>query len=401
VSLWRRGAAHQAAQTRTSWPFAGMPLIPGRIGGASGVVPITAETALAHSAVWGCLRLRADLVSTMPLEVFRTVGDLDVKLPPPLVLSLPGGERCNINEWMWSSQHDLDKVGNAVGIITAVDGYGLPARIELQAHDTVTVVVRKGKLAGYRIAGKFYEPPEIWHEKQYTQSGMFVGLSPIANAALSVSQGLSASQFALDWFQAGGVPAGRLKNVARTIDPAEAAVVKRAFKSAVANRDLFVHGMDWDYEFIQADRNAAEWIESNRASVLDVCRFLGTPSDLIDGETQSRGSIKYQNITQRILELLVINMQPVLVRRERALSALLPQARKARFNTAALLRMDPAVLAATWQVEINSRTRTPDEVRALMGLPPLTADQIDQFATLFGAGGMSDPGVLSGAQPSA
>ena len=39
---------------------------------ASNSPRVDTDTALRHSGVWACLRLRADLVSTTPLDVFRT-----------------------------------------------------------------------------------------------------------------------------------------------------------------------------------------------------------------------------------------------------------------------------------------------------------------------------------------
>ena len=46
---------------------------PGRAS-AGGAVRVTPDSALASSAVWACLRLRADLVSTMPIDTYRKVN---------------------------------------------------------------------------------------------------------------------------------------------------------------------------------------------------------------------------------------------------------------------------------------------------------------------------------------
>lgn len=371
---------------RTSWPPE--QLVPARGGGnRGGIVPVTTDAAKRHSAVWACLRLRADLVSTMPIRVLRDVDGYQVKTKIPPVLSMPGGERCNILEWMFSSQWDLDSVGNCFGIITKRDGFGLPARIELQDRSTVTVVVRKGALTGYRIAGKMYDPAEIWHEKQYTQSGMHVGLSPIAYAAMSISEYLSAQQFALAWFTDGGIPAARLKNTAKTINEDEALVVKSIFKNAVANRDLFVHGADWDYQMIQGDNSTAQFLDTKKFGVADVGRFFSVPGDLLDAEATKASKITYANITQRHLAFLIMHLQPPMVRREAALTTLTPAGRYVNIDADALLRMDPLTLAALMQTKINSRVLAPSEARVTDNRPPFTEAQIEEFAILFGAPG--------------
>jgi HK97 family phage portal protein len=371
---------------RTSWPPE--QLVPARGGGnRGGIVPVTTDAAKRHSAVWACLRLRADLVSAMPIRVYRKINQLMVETSTPPVLSLPGGERVDINEWMFSSQWDLDAVGNCFGIITKLDGYGLPAQIELQARETVTVVVRSGKLRGYRIAGKFYEPPEIWHERQFTQSGMVVGLSPIAYAALGISEYLSAQQFALAWFTDGAIPMGKLKNNAKTINEPEAEIVKSRFKNAVANRDVFVHGMDWDYDMLQGDNSTAQLLETKKYSIADMGRFFGVPGDLLDAEALHTSKIVYTNITQRHLQFLVMHLQASITRRQVALTRLTPASRFVVLDPEFLLSMDPMTLATYLQTRIDSRTVTPDEARVrYYNQPALTKAQIEKLATIFPGG---------------
>jgi hypothetical protein len=48
-----------------------------------------------------------------------------------------------LSEWLYSTQVDLDRVGNTFGIITEVDALGNPRRIDLQDYNKVTVVQSK------------------------------------------------------------------------------------------------------------------------------------------------------------------------------------------------------------------------------------------------------------------
>ena len=74
-------------------------LIGQRYGSRRGNVTVNAESALAHSAVWACLRLRADLISTLPVDVFRNVGGINVLVNPPEIITQPGGPDCLSTEW--------------------------------------------------------------------------------------------------------------------------------------------------------------------------------------------------------------------------------------------------------------------------------------------------------------
>ncbi|MER5622495.1 phage portal protein [Streptosporangium sp. NPDC002544] len=386
--------------SRRAWPGqTAAELIPQRPEARAGSVSVTNETALRHSAVWACLRLRANLLSTMPVDLYRRVSGVQVEVSKPVVLVTPGGDRVDMQEWLYSSQFDLDRAGNVFGLITAKDGLGLPARIDLVPLAEVSVIIRKGVLAKYRIAGIEYDPAQVWHERQYTVAGMHVGLSPIAYAAWSIGEYLSVQEFALDWFGNGAIPSGHLRNTAKTIDPKDAGIAKQRFKAATANRDVFVTGADWEYSMIQAEAAGADWIEAKRFGVGDIARFFDCPGDLIDAAV-STGSITYASVTQRNLQLLVMHLGPAVARRENALNRLTPRPRYVKLNTDALLRMDPQGRALALKTQIDARTLTPNEARELEDRPPLTADQLAEFDRLFGSPN-KQPATASTATPGA
>lgn len=370
MSLFRRGFSMPADT-----------FIEPRSSGRPGVPPVTSATAMRHSAVWACLRLRANLISTMPVDVYRRVNGDQIEVPKPPVLVNPGGERVDMQEWLYSSQVDLDRGGNVFGLITERDGSGLPRRIDLQPLNECAYVVQDGK-EWYRIAGKLYAPKDVWHERQYTVAGLPVGLSPVAYAAWTISEYLSIQDFALDWFGNGGVPLAHLKNKAKTFDPATAAAVKERFKASVQAGDIFVSGSDWEYDMIQAEQAGSSWLEAKQYSIADIARFFDCPGDLVDAVIQS-GNITYASITQRNLQLLIMHLGPAVIRRETALGRLLSKPRYVKLNTDALLRLDPLTRAQMIKTQVDTRSRTPDEARALDNLPPLTQEQIDQFLTFW------------------
>jgi HK97 family phage portal protein len=354
-------------------------------------VHVTADTALRHSAVWACLRLRADLVSTMPVDVYRRVNGIQVEVAKPPVLVAPGGAQVGVKEWLYSTQVDLDRAGNAFGIITersgviGPDGRGLPARIDLVALGDVTIRATGSEITKFVIGGKEYEPWEIWHEKQYTVAGMPLGLSPVAYAAWTIEESLNAQQFARDWFAGGAVPMAELKNINKTIDQKQARIARDNFKAAVSNGDLFVHGNDWEYKPIQAVAAQSAFIEARQYGLSDIARFFGCPGDMIDAAA-SGSAITYASITQRNLQFLIMHLGPAVSRREDAFTRhLTPGPRYVKLNADALLRMDPEARARTLASQITARTLTPSEARALEDRPPLTEDQYAEFDRLFGA----------------
>lgn len=356
-------------------------LIPPRpsAGVGASAVAVTSDTALRHSAVWACLRLRANLISTFPFDVFRTVEGRRVELSKPPVLRAPGGAGWELDTWMYASQVDLDRGGNVFGLVTARDGFGKPAEIELVPLSESSVVIRKGEPPRYRLCGKLYDRSEVWHERQYPVAGLPVGLSPIAYAAWSVAEGLSIQDFALTWFSGGGTPRAHLRNTIQpTLTPTVASTTKERFKASVQSGDVFVTGRDWEYKPIEAQQTGMEWLEARASTATDIARFLDCPGDLIDAAVKGQ-SITYANITEKNLQFLIMHLGPAVIRRENALNRLLPEPRFVKANTDALLRMDPKSRAEQYRTLIDARVLAPSEARELDDRPPLTAAQIAEI----------------------
>jgi phage portal protein BeeE len=204
----------------------------------------------------------------------------------------------------------------------------------------------------------------------------------VAHAAWSISEDLSIQDFALDWFGNGGVPLAHLKNTAKTIDPNTAGIVKERFKAAVHAGDLFVSGADWEYQMIQGEQAASSWLEAKNYGIGDIARFFDCPGDVIDAAVSS-GNITYANVVQRNLQLLIMHIGPAILRREAALTDLLPAPRSVKLKRDALLEMDPLTRVAFFKSLIDSRSITPDEIRAEMNRQALTQDQIEQLLTFF------------------
>lgn len=343
---------------------------------------VTPETALRHSAVWACRRLRADLVSTMPVDVFRDVDGVPFEMRKPPIFVTPGGESVDWCEWAYSTTDDLDATGNTYGVITERAGDNTPSRIDLVPDGDVVLRGKGSEITEARVAGEPVPLRDLWHEKQFTRSGVAVGLSPIAYAAMSIGGYLSAQEFANDWFNGGGIPSARLKNIEKVVSQPEATSIKARFKESVSNGDLFVHGKDWEYETIAAKASESAFIDQMEFSVLDVCRFMGVPGDMIDANT-STGSITYANVTQRNLQLLIMNINPMLRRREATFSRrLLPAPRYVKFNRASLLEMDPKTRYETFKIGIDGRFLAPSEARMIDDRPPFTPEQLTEFNLL-------------------
>ena len=346
------------------------------------VTPVTRDSSLQSSVKWACQRLRADLVSTTPLDVMRdSATGVSTILPTPPVLVSPDG-KISLVEWLYASQFDLDDVGNTFGLIKQKDRAGYPTIIEPLPASAVTVRVDAG-VVSYHVDNEHIPTENMWHERQFPVPGSPIGLSPTAYAAYSLSAYMSAQQFAAEWFAGSAVPASMLKNTAKVLTGDQSTAVKAKFKESITTGDVLVVGSDWEYSMIGAKASEAAFDQMMKLTAPDICRYYGVPGDLVDVESTS-GSITYANVVQRNLQLLTLHLGPIFTRRETTFTWLLvPRGQTVKFNTDAFLRMDPAQRGALLDTAITNRRLTVTEARALENRPPLTGEQEAEFARLF------------------
>lgn len=290
-----------------------------------------------------------------------------------------------ISEWLYASQLDLDSTGNFVGIVHERGADGLPTRIEPVNADAVTFQIKGTRIKSCRVDGEDLPLQHLWHERQFTLSGLPIGLSPLAYATMTLQTGLAAQEFAHDWFSNGAAPSAHLRNVDQKLDPKDAELTRRRFLASQKQAGgVFVSGKDWEYSALSAKAAESGFVEQAHLTDVELCRFLGVPADMVDVAVES-STLNYANITQRNLQLLVMNLGPAIKRREDALSRLTSKPRFVKLNRSAILAMDDKSRAELFKLQIDSRTRTPDEVRALDDQQPLDEVAYAQFDRLFGA----------------
>lgn len=359
-------------QRRISGADAG---IPTRRGSSSGG-QVSTVAAMRTSAVWAALRLRASLESTLPVDCYTryTGSGLQVPTTVPEVLVTPDtwgeGQPMDIVEWLYATRLDLDRYGNAFGIITARDGNGLPREIHLVAAEDVSVVGKGSRIDEYRVKNKSYNPAEIWHERQYTEAGSPLGLSPIAFAARTISTYASALQFTLDWFDRGATPSMIMRSTTRELNATDAALVQRRVAASMQNGEPAVVGKEWAIDVQGARAKDVGFLDLMDHTVVDVARFFDVPADMIDGAVSGQ-SITYANISQRNLQFLIMHFGPAIVRREKALSRVVPGRGFVKLNTDGLLRLDPDTRRKLLILEVGAGLKTVNEARELENLPPL------------------------------
>lgn len=339
------------------------------------------ESAQRVAAVWGCARLLADTVATMPWDVVRPTASGDRQpVEAPTLLRSPDGSSDPLAAIAWRRRVMWSLVlrGNAYGLVVADPMARYPAAIELLHPDAVTwrpTPSGKRPYIGNEEVARWPLGP-LWHLTAYEAAGEPEGMSPLAYAAATISTALGAQEFGDEFFAAKAHPTSLLYSD-QELDAAQAANLKQSVKRATAERDVLVLGAGLKWEAMQVSPNDSQFLATMQWSAQQICSAVfGVPAELL-GYATSGQSVTYTNAFDRDLAFLKYGLSPWLVRLETAMSGLLPGKQQVKFNTGGLLRGDLPSRYAAYKTaaEIGQIAGSPllttSEMRAFEDLPPL------------------------------
>jgi HK97 family phage portal protein len=260
--------------------------------------------------------------------------------------------------------------GNVFGLIVSRNNMALPTAVQILHPDLVAATYDwRTDAVTYKVGGVDVDPSMIWHRAINTMPGSPFGMSALTAARQSVGMGVSAQQFGSQWFTSGGIPTGTLETDAELTAEQAAAIKDRWQHAVTAERGVAVLGQGFSYKAISIAPQDAEWLNAQKVSVQDVCRFMGVPPEMVGSE--SGASMTYSNVESRAVDLLRYSIDPVLTILESGLTDLLPRPQYVQATRDALLRMTTTERYAAHASAIAAGWKTVNEVRTTEDLPPL------------------------------
>jgi HK97 family phage portal protein len=340
--------------------------------------PVTTDTALRLSTMWGCIRLLADSVSTLPLHVYRG-EDRDPITPPPL-LQRPSADFPELTDWLWAIVASVLTTGNAWAWSPpeAAPAWQPPRSISStrprqREHDG------EGRRV-IRVGGVEQDPADLFHVRGYPWPGQLEGLSPVRYFAEAIGLGLAAEKFGARFFGDSAIPSGYLHSEQKLGDD-QAKKVKAVWEQAHrGRRDTAVLG-GVTYKTVSIAPEEAQFVETQRFNVSTICRIYGVDPRMMGGETG--GHMDYSSPEMLSTDFLQFTLRPWLYRVERAVSRLLPRTQRARFNAGGFVRATLADRYAAHESGIRAGWLLRSEVRELEDRPPVPG--IDDQPTPGGA----------------
>jgi HK97 family phage portal protein len=356
-------------------------------GAGSAVGP---EQAMRLSAVFGCLRLLSQAVSTLPLDTYiRQNGARRPWRPRPDYLSfgLPGMSRITyLSQVVMSQLAD----GNAF-VATPRNDLGEPLALIPLDPCKITVERRRGQVV-YRMANDNTDYT-YWDILHIPIAGLMLpgqlrGMSPLGAAREVIDGGRKAQEFGNSFMSNHAVPPAVIKVPgAESSDPKankeKAARVASMWQETngggnVGKVGVLIGGAE--LQTIAISPQDAQWLDSKRFGVSEIARFFGVPPHLIADASNSTswGS----GLAEQNLAFGQFSLRPLIESIEEEHGRLLTTHGLpdvfVKLNLDALLRASLSDRYASYSVGIGSRFLTPNEARRLEDLAPL--DGGDTFA---------------------
>lgn len=336
----------------------------------------TMTSAMRQSAVWACVRLLADTVSMMPLDLYDRVDGVRVQVTPnrreQKLLTQPGGD-ATMPDFLYQAMASALLRGMVWGSQSYAND-GTLQQVDLLSPDSLNVSTdpKTGELVVRDAAGKPVPITRMWRMAAYRMPGTKLGLSPIAYHATTIATDAEVQKFALGYFRDALHPTSTLTSD-QSINQAEARTILERILGKKDSREPLILGAGLKFTPIAVSPNESQFLETQKYSVAAIARVFGVPPEMIAAEAGN--SMTYSNVEQRAIDFLTYSIQPWLTRIETAMASWFAGTKHPRFDTSVLLRTDLETRMKAGAMAIAAKINTPDEVRAWGEDPPLTDEQ--------------------------
>jgi HK97 family phage portal protein len=269
-------------------------------------VTVNEDTSLTYSAWWACVRVISQTVAALPWGVYQKtaagreemdgmVGWLLNNQPNPEMTAFSFREALMAHVLTW---------GNGYAEIVK-DLAGRPAQLWLLAPDRVFPERDEAGALRYRVTGAdasttYLTPDRVLHIHGLGFDGV-MGYSPVRMAARSIGVGIAQETFAQAFYGNGAAFGTIVELPVKSLSPEQIAEAERAlndkgrgpakaFSTKVVPQGSKPHNITMPLQ-------DAQFLESRKFSVTEVCRWFGVPPHKVaDLERSTNNNIEHQGI---------------------------------------------------------------------------------------------------------
>lgn len=359
---------------------------------ASGMT-VNEETSLRLSAVYACVRLISDTVSTLPYDqYFRADGQRFPYRPKDGWIDRPSTEMPKTTFWK-QVLISLLLDGNAFILITRsgneiVDLTPLnPKQVRIERRDGRKVYI----IANERTVGE----DQMLHVTEMLMPGQMRGVSRIEQAKEALGLGLALEEYAAQFF-GNGAYAGGVLEFPDKLSPEQRKEIRETWNSVHQGpRRAHRVGMLWGggkFNPLTVDPSASQLVDQRKFAVEEIARIFRVPPFMLG--VSENAAMAFASIEQQQLFFRQHTIQPYVQMLEDHFQRLLSNPNSfIKFNMTSIVRADLSTRYSSYNTALLAGFMSVNDVRRLEDMGPV--EDGDQYRVPLQNIPLTDAGLVS------
>ena len=359
-------------------------------GGSTSGKAVTERTAMQMTAVYSCVRILAEAVAGLPLNLYHYLPDggkeksFDHPLyrllhdePNPEMSSFIFRETLMTHLLLWGNAY-AQIIRNGKGEVAAL--YPLmPNRMNVDRDQNGQLYYSYNRSSDEALTMKgstvILKPSEVLHIPGLGFDGL-VGYSPIAMAKNAIGMAIACEEYGAKFFANGAAPGGVLEHPGTIKDPQR---VKESWNAAYqgsgTSNKIAVLEEGMKYTPIGISPEQAQFLETRKFQINEIARIFRVPPHMVGDLEKS----SFSNIEQQSLEFVKYTLDPWVIRWEQSIMRTLLSADEkkqyfVKFNLEGLLRGDYQSRMTGYATARQNGWLSANDIRELENLDRIPAE---------------------------
>ena len=344
---------------------------------------VNPQSSIQVSAVYACVRVIAETIASLPLSIYEETETGSRKAtdhplyrilhdePNEEMTSFIMRETMLTHLLLWGNSYSqIIRTGkNSIVSLYPL----LPDHMDVDRNTAGKLVYTYTTKDGEQVK---LDPAEVLHVPGLGFDGS-VGYSPIALERNAIGLGIAAEEYGSRFFQNGARPSGILTHPNTIKDPGRLrASWNAAYGGSSNGSKVAILEENMHFTPISMPNNEAQFLETRKFQVEEICRIFRVPPHLIGNLDRST----FSNIEHQSIDFAVHTIRPWLVRIEQAMNkALFTDSEKGhfyvQFNIDGLMRGDYKSRMEGYAIGRQNGWMSANDIRALENMNPIPVDE--------------------------
>lgn len=345
---------------------------------------VSADKAIQLSAVWACVRLLSESVSTLPLKIYQRQDDGSRKPatqhPAYQVLCRRPNLEMTPSRFMLMLVASICLRGNGF-VEKKMIGNKLVSLVPLLPQNMVVKRLDDGSLQytyTETSSQRVIPVKKIMHIRGFGLDGV-CGMMPMMAGRDVIGAAMAVEESAAKIFENGLQSSGFL-SAETALDKDQRERLRGYMQAFTGSRNagkIMVLEGGLKYQNVTMNPEAAQMLESRAFSIEEICRWFRVPPFMVghaDKQSSWASSVEGMN-----LQFLTNTLRPLLVNIEQEISRCLLDGDEelfAEFSVEGLLRADSAGRSAYYTTALQNGWMSRNDVRRLENMPPIEGGDI-------------------------